>query len=68
MGLLLQWIRDYRYAFLISGLSNVAAFIACVFLYLQWKRLGGDRAYQPPAVGMAQPEPKPGLSPTTPAG
>jgi Na+/melibiose symporter-like transporter len=68
MGLLLQWIRDYRYAFLISGLSNIAAFIACVFLYLQWKGLGGDQDYRPPAVGTAPPESKPGLSPTTPAG
>ncbi|MBP6508667.1 MAG: MFS transporter, partial [Opitutaceae bacterium] len=51
VGWLLSELRNYRYVFLFSGFGNLCAFIACITLYLQWKRIGGDKNYRPPAVG-----------------
>ncbi|MBX3749704.1 MAG: MFS transporter [Opitutaceae bacterium] len=51
IGLLMEYIRDYRYSFLFSGLSNFCAFLACIALFLQWRQLGGDKGYQAPSVG-----------------
>lgn len=47
-GLLLEHLRDYRYVFALSGAWTACAFIAGGTLYLQWRRLGGDRNFQPP--------------------
>ena len=52
-GLLLETIRDYRYLFILCGICTTLTFIASLTLYLQWKRLGGDRNFKPPEVAMS---------------
>lgn len=47
-GWLLETIRDYRYIFVFSGICMFLALVACVTLFLQWKKLGGDRSFVPP--------------------
>jgi len=47
-GLLLESIRDYRYTFVLCGGCTLIAFIASITLYLQWRKLGGDRDCSPP--------------------
>jgi maltose/moltooligosaccharide transporter len=47
-GWLLEYVRDYRLIFIWCGICNLLAFIACVGLFIQWKRLGGDTHYTPP--------------------
>lgn len=39
----------YRYMFLFSGVIAVVAFIFHYKVFRGWKRLGGDKSYQPPA-------------------
>jgi hypothetical protein len=51
IGLLMEYIRDYRYSFIFSGLGNFLAFVACIALFRQWRQLGGDKGYQAPSVG-----------------
>ena len=48
VGLLLERIRDYRYIFAMCGVSTALAFMACVTLFLQWKKRGGDLHFTPP--------------------
>ncbi len=47
-GWLLETIRDYSYIFVFSGTCTTLALVACVTLFLQWKKLGGDLAFTPP--------------------
>ncbi len=47
-GWLLETIRDYRYIFYFSGICMTLAFIACVTLFRQWQKLGGDLTFTPP--------------------
>ena len=47
-GLLLETIRDYRYVFVFCGMSTGFACIACITLFLQWKKYGGDLHYKTP--------------------
>jgi MFS family permease len=54
-GLLYQAIRDYRYAFAFSGACTALTFVACVTLFIQWKKLGGDRYYSPPRPVRSEP-------------
>lgn len=56
-GFLLGQLRDYRYVFLFCGLCTTATFVALIALFLQWKRLGGDKKFTPPAVGTLAPPP-----------
>ncbi len=53
VGMLLGVIRDYRYIYVLSGLCTVLALIATWTLFLQWKKLGGDKHFTPPEVGGA---------------
>lgn len=54
-GLLLGHLRDYRYVFIFCGLCTTATFVALIALYVQWKRLGGDKGFTPPIVGATAP-------------
>jgi MFS family permease len=47
-GLFLETVRDYRYVFLICAVCTLVASLCSVALFLQWRRLGGDRGYAPP--------------------
>jgi len=55
IGLLMEYIRDYRYAYLFSGLSNVLALLACFALFRHWRKLGGDAGFTPPLPTTVQP-------------
>ena len=50
-GYLLGTIRDYRYVFIFCGAFTALALVSLVTLFRQWKKLGGDRDFAPPAVG-----------------
>lgn len=52
-GLLLGEIRDYRFIFLLSGAATAAAFVACLGIFVQWRRLGGDQGFTPPTPAAA---------------
>lgn len=54
IGALMEWLRDYRYAFALCGALNVLAFAALLGLHHQWQKLGGAKGYVPPEVGGAQ--------------
>ncbi len=50
-GWLLGTIRDYRYLFILCGAFTAMALVSLIALFLQWRRLGGDRGFEPPPVG-----------------
>jgi MFS family permease len=55
-GFLLGMVRDYRYLFIFCGVCTSLAFLALITLYVQWKKLGGDRQFSPPnTIGNASP-------------
>jgi MFS family permease len=49
-GVILETIRDYRYIFAWCGACAAIGFVASITLFVQWRRLGGDRAYIPPGM------------------
>ncbi len=50
VGWLLQRIGDYRYVFIFCGTLTALSTVALLMLYLQWKKLGGDRCFVPPVT------------------
>ncbi len=52
VGLLLESIRDYRYVFIFSGVCTTITLVACVTLFRQWRKLGGDQHYTPPETAL----------------
>jgi MFS family permease len=45
--------NNYRFNYLWSAACCVAGTIACIAVYLHWKRLGGDEHYTPPMLAGA---------------
>ncbi|MCU0771112.1 MAG: MFS transporter [Verrucomicrobia bacterium] len=52
-GWMLETVRDYRLIFLWCAAANGLSFLACVTLFVQWRRLGGDGSYTPPRTDPA---------------
>jgi len=48
-GHLIEVVKDYRVIFLWTGVAVILGAVANVILYVQWKRLGGDKHYVPPS-------------------
>lgn len=44
----LDLLRNYRYLFLLSGVSAALGIVASLAVLRQWKSFGGDHNYQPP--------------------
>ena len=57
VGLLMESIRDYRYVFIFCGICTTITFVACIALFLQWRKLGGDLHYTPPNTDRGDPKP-----------
>jgi hypothetical protein len=56
-GPYLDWVtnsgklaQNYRYAYLWSGFFYIASLVCLLVVYRYWKKLGGDKGYQPPAT------------------
>ncbi|HRK31733.1 MAG TPA: MFS transporter [Tepidisphaeraceae bacterium] len=47
-GAFLDWSGDMRYLFVWFSAFSLVGFITMVWLYFDWKRLGGDESYMPP--------------------
>lgn len=48
VGHLLGVLRDYRTIFIMCGVCTTLTFFAMILLFVQWKRLGGDKDFAPP--------------------
>ncbi len=49
-GLFLDWVGNYRYAFLWQAVLPMPALLALLLVYRGWRRYGGARNYTPPPV------------------
>jgi MFS family permease len=62
-GLLIGALGSNRYGYLWTACFSACGVVACIIVYLHWKRLGGDLGYKPPLyAGMSSSfdEPHPG--------
>lgn len=48
MGAVLDWTKSNRYVFLWMFVFQALGTVLAVMVYRDWKKLGGDEAYQPP--------------------
>jgi MFS family permease len=48
-GLMIDWIGDYRFIFIWDAIFTSIALIAIIFVYVGWKKYGGQKAYVAPA-------------------
>jgi maltose/moltooligosaccharide transporter len=58
-GWAFETLHDYRLVFILCGVLTALSAAALAALYLQWKQLGGDDAFQPPPVSEESPAPAP---------
>ena len=52
-GLFLDWVGNYRYAFLWQAVLTIPALLVLLLVYRSWRRYGGPKKYVPPPVDTA---------------
>ncbi|MDB6095333.1 MAG: hypothetical protein JWM32_2895 [Verrucomicrobia bacterium] len=52
-GWFLGTVRDYRYIFILCGACTTMTLVTLIALFIQWKKLGGDKGFRPPVVRAA---------------